>query len=96
MREELKEKGLNILTIGLLLLIVIGGMVLIYPHYRQSESLKRENAELQETIERKKREVADLMDKQRRFATDRDFVEMIARENRRVFPGELVFTFDKE
>ena len=96
MKENLKEKILSVLTACVLVLIVIGGLVMIYPNYRRSESLKRQNAELQETIDRKKREIAQLEENQRRFRTDADFVEMIARQNRRVFPGELVFTFDKE
>ena len=96
MNETLKEKVLRAFTGFVLLLIVIGGLVMMYPNYRRAESLKRQNAELQETIDRKKREIASLIEKQRRFRTDPDFVEMIARQNRRVFPGELVFTFEKE
>ena len=84
------------LTGCVLLLIVIGGLVMMYPNYRRAESLKRQNAELQETIDRKKREIAGLIENQRRFRTDADFVEMIARQYRRVFPGEIVFTFEKE
>ena len=96
MKEELKDKVLSVLTGCVLALIVIGGLVMIYPNYRRSESLKKQNAELQATIDRKKQEIALLEENQRRFRTDADFVEMIARQNRRVFPGELVFTFDKE
>ena len=96
MKEDFKERVLSVLTACILVLVVIGGLVMIYPNYRRSESLKRQNAELQETIDRKKREIAHLEENQRRFRTDSDFVEMIARQNRRLFPGELVFTFDKE
>ena len=96
MKEELKEKVLSVLTTCVLVLIVIGGLVMIYPNYRRSESLKKQNAELQATIDGKNREIARLKGNQDRFRTDADFVEMIARQNRRVFPGELVFTFDKE
>ena len=96
MNDSLKEKVLRWLTACVLLLIVIGGLVMMYPNYRRAQSLKRENAELQETIDRKKQEIATLLENQRRFRTDRDFIEMIARQNRRVFPGELVFTFEKE
>ena len=96
MKEELKDKVLSVLTGCVLALIVIGGLVMIYPNYRRSESLKKQNAELQVIIDRKKQEIALLEENQRRFRTDADFVEMIARQNRRVFPGELVFTFDKE
>ena len=96
MNEGLKEKVLRTLTGCVLLLIIVGGLVTMYPDYRRSESLKRQNAELQERIDRKKREIDTLIDNQRRFRTDPDFVEMIARQNHRVFPGELVFVFDKE
>ena len=96
MNDTLKEKVLRALTGCVLLLIVIGGLVMMYPNYRRAESLKRQNVELQETIDRKKREIAGLIENQRRFRTDADFVEMIARQNRRVLPGELVFTFEKE
>lgn len=95
MNEGLKEKALRYLTAGVLLLIIVGGLVMMYPNYRRSESLKQENAKLQEQIDRKKREIATLMENQRRFKTDADFVEMIARQNHRVFPGELVFIFEK-
>ena len=96
MSKELKDKAIRILTGCVLLLIVIGGLVLMYPDYRRAESLKRQNAELEQMIERKKREIALLVDNQRRFRTDPDFIEMIARQNHRVFPGELVFTFEKD
>ena len=96
MSERLKDKVARFLTIALLLLIAVGGLVMMYPNYRRSESLKRQNAELQERIDAKKREIARLMDCQRRFRTDADFVEAIARQNHRVFPGELVFIFEKE
>ena len=96
MNEVLKEKVLKTLTACVLLLIIIGGLVMMYPNYKRAESLKRQNAELQEAIDRKKREIATLIENQSRFRTDPDFVEMIARQNRRVFPGELVFTFEKE
>ena len=95
MNEGLREKILRILTGSVLLLIVVGGLVTMYPNYKRSESLKRENAELQERIDRKKREISTLIENQRRFRTDADFVEMIARQNHRVFPGELVFIFEK-
>ena len=94
--NDLKEKVLKTLTGCILLLIVIGGLVMMYPNYRRPESLKRQNTELQQTIDRKKKEIAELRENQRRFRTDPDFVELIARQNRRVFPGEVVFTFEKE
>jgi len=96
MNEGLREKVLRALTGFVLVLIIIGGLVMTYPDYRRSESLKRENSELQERIERKKKEISTLLENQRRFRADADFVEMIARQNHRVFPGELVFIYEKQ
>lgn len=94
MSVSLKEKITKLFTMAVLLLIIVGGLVMMYPNYRRSESLKAQNAELLESIKAKKREIAYLEDCQRRFRTDAEFVEAIARQNRRVFPGELVFLFE--
>lgn len=96
MNEGFKDRVLRMLTVCALVVIIVGGVVLMYPNYRRSESLKRQNAELQERIDMKKREINGLIENQRRFRTDADFVEMIARQNHRVFPGELVFIFSKD
>ena len=81
-------------TISMLLVIVVVGLVTAYPQYRNSRSLKQREADLQAQIEAKQKEIAKLIENQRRFSSDADFVESIARQNRRVFPGELVFVFE--
>ena len=96
MSEGLREKFVNGLTVFLLALIFVGGLVMTYPNLRRNLSLRQQNAELRERIERKKAEIAKLKDNQRRFRQDADFVEAIARQNNRVLPGEYVFIFDKE
>lgn len=96
MSESLRDKAIKYLTYFVLVLIVVVGAAMMYPDYRRSESLKRQNAELQAQIDGRKREIARLIENQRRFRTDADFVEKIARQNHRVFPGELVFIFEKE
>ncbi len=96
MNESLSDKVAKYLTYVVLLMIVVSGAVIIYPNYRRSEALKRQNEELQRSIDAKKQEIAKLVDNQRRFRTDKDFVEMLARQNHRVFPGELVFIFEKD
>ncbi len=96
MREGLKEIIVKFLTGLVLALIVVGGLVMTYPNYRESESLRRKNAELQARIDQKKADIAKLVENQRRFRSDPDFVEAIARQNHRVFPGEVVFIFEKD
>ncbi len=93
--SSLREKAVNYLTIFLLLAIVAGGMALMYPDFKRSNALSRDNEELANDIDRRKQEIEKLKENQRRFRNDSDFVEMIARQNHRVFPGELIFIFDK-
>lgn len=94
MREGFKDKFAKILTLILLAVIFVVGALSVWPTYLRGMSLKRQDAELTKRIEEKKREIATLIEYQRRFRTDADFVEQIARKNNRVFPGELVFVFE--
>ena len=81
---------------GLVLAIIVVGLVVAWPSYMRGRSLKQQELEMQAQIEAKKLEIAQLVENQRRFKTDRDFVEAIARQNKRVFPGELVFIFEED
>ena len=96
MLEGLKDKFMKWFTSSLLVLIIGGGLFMAYPSFRRGQALKRQDAELQERIDAKKREIAALIENQRRFKTDADVGETIARQNRRVFPGELVFIFEDD
>ena len=77
----------------LLATIVATGVVITFPKYRQMQGLERKRAHLERRIAETQREIVVLKDKQRRFNTDREFVESLARESRRVYPGEIVFVF---
>ena len=94
MKEGFKDKVAKFCTIALLVVIGAGGAVSVWPTYLRGRSLKLQDAELTQRIEEKKREIEKLKEKQRRFKTDRDYVEQIARKSGRVFPGELVFKFE--
>ena len=94
MTDGLKEKVAKIVTISLLAIIGSLGALSVWPTYLRGQSLKRQDAELTRRIEEKKREIARLIDFQKRFRTDPDLVERIARQNGRVYPGELVFIFE--
>lgn len=89
-----KDKIMRYLTVLLVLGIFVGGLVIVWPDYMRSRALRRQDAELSRQIELKRQEIAGLIENQRRFRTDADFVETIARKSRRVFPGELVFIFE--
>lgn len=94
MQDSLKEKIVRAFAVAILLAVFVAGLIFVRPDYLRSQSLKERNAELARQIDEKRREMADLLDRQRRFKTDRDFVETIARRNKRVYPGELVFVFE--
>ena len=96
MREGLSGKVVDALTWILVLGILAFGAFTVYPKFQRRSALMRENAELQDQIDRKKAEIAQLEENQRRFKTDADFVEAIARQNHRVFPGEYVFILEKK
>ena len=94
MTDGLKDRLSKWLTIVLLVSIAVVGAVSVWPSYLRGRSLKRQDAHLSQCIEEKKREIARLIDCQKRFRTDSDLVERIARQNGRVYPGELVFIFE--
>ena len=74
--------------------IVVAGGVAALPRYERMKSLEKERERVQRLVEEKKAEIAELKEQQRRYSNDRGFVEKLARRNRRVYPGELVFIFE--
>lgn len=94
MNKDIKGNILHAITVVILFVIVLCGIIVAYPAWRRGCALKRQDAELSARIDQKKAEIAQLKEFQRRFKTDPNFVEMIARRNRRVYPGEYVFIFD--
>ncbi len=96
MKEGLNDRFLRGFTFVLVVIIVIGGLVLVWPNYQRSRTIMRRDAEIALRIEKKRAEIELLRANQKRFQVDREFVEAIARQNNRVFPGELVFIFDED
>ena len=94
MTDGFKDKLWRAGTMSLLAIIVLIGAYTAWPTYLRGNSFKAEDAWLSQQIEEKKREIERLRDFQRRFRTDPDLVERIARQNGRVYPGELVFIFE--
>lgn len=93
-QDTLFDRLFQVLFFAIFVSIVATGAVVSYPKYRQVKGLTGEKDRILRRIEEKKCEIAAIKEKQRRFNTDREFVETLARQNRRVFPGELVFIFD--
>ncbi len=79
-----------------LVCLVTAGLFILPPKISQMRRLENQRNELLRKIDHKNIEIKILKEKQQRFKTDPDFVEYIARQNKRVRPGELVFVFDSD
>ena len=63
------------------------------PQFRAYKESMAQRARLQAENDAKNIELANLRRDQERFVNDEEFVIRIARENRKLFPGEILFTF---
>ena len=93
-KGNLIDRVFQLLFFVLFCSIVVTGFMISLPKYRHAAGLREQHASILKQIEEKKAEISAIHDKRRRFNTDREFVETLARQNRRVYPGELVFIFD--
>jgi hypothetical protein len=53
--------------------------------------LEQERNEIKRKIVYKEKEIEMLKLRQQRFSTDSEFVELIARQNKRIRPNEIIF-----
>lgn len=79
-----------------LVIVVTGGVIVLPPKIAQMNRLEKQRNELMRKVEHKSREIEVLKNRQQRFASDPEFVEWVARQNKRVKPNELVFIFDTD
>ncbi|MBS7286446.1 MAG: septum formation initiator family protein [Kiritimatiellae bacterium] len=94
MKEDFRKTLMLWFTVIAVVSVIGVGVFTLVPQCERRSFFRKKEAELRAQIEAKKREIAKLSENQRRFREDSDFVESIARQNRRVFPGELVFIFE--
>ena len=79
----------------LVVAIMVGGLVVVWPDYQRSRSLCLQEAELNRQIENEQRKIDQLIKNRQRFERDDEFVQSIMRQrNGRVHPGEMVFIFE--
>ena len=79
-----------------LVIVLVGGVCIIPPKLSQWRRLEAQRNELLGIVNYKNSEIKILKEKQQRFKTDPEFVELIARQNKRVFAGEYVFVRENE
>ena len=83
-------------VITALVCVATASMFILPPKIAQMRRLENQRNEILRKIDHKNSEIKLLKEKQQRFKTDPEFVEFIARQNKRVRPGELVFVFDSD
>lgn len=84
---------LGLVLAGILFFVVFSVSIDV-PMFRRYRLAKERRAELHARNDRLKERLAGLRSNQERFRTDPEFVERLARKNRRLAPGEIVFVFD--
>ena len=94
MKETTKDKILNAIFIGVALVIVVIGLAHLTPTLKRYYALKDKEAQVDGEIASTRRESAEYADRTRRFNSDSEQVEAVARQNHRVYPGEVVFVFE--
>ena len=78
------------------LCVMTAALVIIPPKLEQLRRLEQQRNDMLRRIDHKNNEIKVLKEKQQRFKTEPEFVEHIARQNKRVRPGELVFVFESD
>ncbi len=88
--------GTKILTSVALVVVALTAVCAVCfngPQYRAYKEAMDHRARLQAENNAKNMELAELRRDQERFVSDDEFVVQVARQNRKLFPGEILFTF---
>ncbi len=64
------------------------------PVWGKLAGLKDQHAMATAAVQAKSEEIRSYKSKQQRFQTDPDFVELLARQNKRVRPNEVLYKFE--
>ncbi len=72
-------------------IVVAGGLFILPPKIQDMRSLESQRNEIKRKIDYKEKEIETLKLRQQRFSTDPEFVELIARQNKRIRANELIF-----
>ncbi len=93
MKENTKDKIYTIFTVVVILLVLIIGVFNWLPVLRRHSNLKDKEADLTAKIEEVKSENDKVSEARNRFKSSSEQVEAVARQDHRVYPGEVVYKF---
>jgi len=83
-------------TVAVIILLSVGvGYFVFLPKYTQWHALEKRRDVLSREIALKEAEIRSLKSRQQRFKTDPDFVEVVARQSKRIRPNEILFVFEE-
>ncbi len=72
-------------------IVIAGGLFILPPKMQTMKSLEAQRNEIKRKIAYKEKEIETFKMRQQRFSTDPEFVELIARQNKRIRANELIF-----
>jgi Tfp pilus assembly protein PilO len=75
-------------------IVIAGGLFILPPKIQNMQNLETLRNEMKRKIAYKEKEIETLKLRQQRFSTDSEFVELIARQNKRIRPNELIFVIE--
>lgn len=97
MKENTKDKIYTFFTVFVIAIILVVGIINWWPVLKRQSSLKERKAALEAEIEEVRKENLEKSESIKRFKTKKEQVEAVARQDHRVYPGEVVFVFpDKD
>ncbi len=94
MPPRVTKRFLRAAYIMLLVAICSGGLYLLSPKWQRHRNLVAQRSQREERNINQEKKLKELRRKRARFQEDPELVEQIARENRLIRPGEIVFIFD--
>jgi Tfp pilus assembly protein PilO len=77
-------------------IVIAGGVVIFPPKFQSMKHLEEQRNEIKRKIAYKEKEIETLKLRQQRFSTDPEFVELIARQNKRIRPNEIIFVTESK
>lgn|GEM_PF-4253998 len=96
MKENTREKIYTISTVVVILMILAVGIFNWLPVLRQYFGLKEKEMSVAAEIEDINRESNEYVERIRRFQSQSEQVESVARQDKRVYPGEVVYVFSEK
>ena len=93
MSGSIGSRILSTVAVAVILLAAVCAFRFNEPQFKAYREAMEHRARLQSENAAKNEELSELRRDQDRFVHDEEFVIRVARENRKLFPGEILFTF---